>query len=762
MRAASFAVRIAVCIFVFVHGLPGQTPGHVDFEHDILPVLRQNCIGCHGPKQQNAGLRLDRRSSVIKDGIRRLVPGSAGTSMIYHRLIGNVYGTQMPPSGPLKAEQINLVKAWIDQGAEWPDALANEADLPPINQNAVALVERLQKGDLAGFMKSVSQNPRLLNERGPEGSTPFMYAVLYTNAATLKRLLKIGADPNRANDGNATALMWAASDLEKTRLLLEAGANPNVRSYELRTPLMIAARRHGNLQTVKLLLDHKANPNPNANPGAESSPLFEATTGGDPETMALLLDHGADVKAAAEPMLAMAITLQCAKCVDLLVARGLDQATYTGALQDTAILGDVKSARMLLDHGADVNAADSFGRTPLMYAVGSDVLPIEEVKLLIERGANVNAINGHNDASDSGVSVLGIARWHGDTPIVDLLVKAGAKATPSASRNLQSRSGNTIRTAIEGSIPLIQRADANFVPKAGCVACHNNSLAAMTVSLARKTGFRVDEKIAGQQVRANAGFVAKNRDRMHQGFLISAGDTFGSDLIAYVLIGLHGEHYPPDIDTDAAAMFIRMQQRPDGHWASNRTDTRPPLGSDYVGQTALSMHALQLYAPQVDRPGYEKSVKLASAWLTELKPLDNDDRCWKLLGLAWGHANGEVIKRSMQDLLATQRSDGGWSDLPSMRSSAYATGRALFALGTAGLPASDAAYKRGVEYLLSTQQEDGSWFVKTRALAFQPYFDAGFSHGHDQFISAAGSSWATMALVLAAQEPGVAIASRSR
>jgi hypothetical protein len=50
---------------------------------------------------------------------------------------------------------------------------------------------------------------------------------------------------------------------------------------------------------------------------------------------------------------------------------------------------------------------------------------------------------------------------------------------------------------------------------------------------------------------------------------------------------------------------------------------------------------------------------------------------------------------------------------------------------------------------LNTQQEDGSWYVKTRALALQPYFDAGFSHGFDQYISAAGSNWATMALTLA-------------
>ena len=66
-------------------------------------------------------------------------------------------------------------------------------------------------------MKSVAEDPKLLNARGPEGSTPFMYAVLYTGVPTLEQLLKQGADVNKRNDANATALMWAATDLEKTR-----------------------------------------------------------------------------------------------------------------------------------------------------------------------------------------------------------------------------------------------------------------------------------------------------------------------------------------------------------------------------------------------------------------------------------------------------------------------------------------------------------------------------------------------------------------
>jgi len=89
--------------------------------------------------------------------------------------------------------------------------------------------------------------------------------------------------------------------------------------------------------------------------------------------------------------------------------------------------------------------------------------------------------------------------------------------------------------------------------------------------------------------------------------------------------------------------------------------------------------------------------------------------------------------------------------MQSMGSTAYATGRALVALQAASLPVSDPAYQRGVQFLLNTQQDDGSWYVKTRALGFQPYFDNGFPYAYDQWISAAGTSWATMALTLASQ-----------
>ena len=740
----------------------GQTPAKIDFGRDVLPILRQNCFGCHGPSQQMNGFRIDRKSSVFKNGIRRVVPGSSENSFLYHRLIGTEYGIQMPPSRLLRPEQINIIKAWIEQGADWPDSLANEADLPPINPKAIAMVQALHTGDLKSFIKSAETDPKLLNARGPEGSTPFMYAVAYCTPATLEQLLKMGADPNKRNDTNATALMWAAYDLAKVRILVEHGADVNARSDDLRTPLMIAAGRAGAAATVKLLLDRGANPNPNSRPFGESSPLIEAATVGDAESMALLIQRGADAKAAGQQALTVAVTMQCSKCVDLLVSKGLDKDAYTGSLADTAILGDINSMNLMLDHGADVNAFDPFGRTPLMYAAGSDMVPTDAVKLLIERGADVNAKNRHKEAGDAGWTVLDIAKLRGNTPVVNLLMSAGSKGTASPEFVSKPRHDNSIQSAIQGSVPLIQRADANFTPKAGCVSCHNNSLGAMALGLARRSGARVNEEIAKQQVKANVANLEKWRDRLHQGFVIPVGDFFGPNILGYVLIGLAAEGYKSDLNTDTVAMYIKMHQGIDGHWATNAVDTRPPLCSDYIGQTAIAMRALQLYPPRMQESAYQKSVEAAAVWLGTARSRNNDDMTWRLLGLAWAGKDRQAIEEAKRELLATQRLDGGWSDIKSMESSVFATGKAVVALQTAGLPVTDDAYRRGVQFLLRTQQEDGSWYVKSRALAFQPYFDAGFPHGFDQWISTAGTSWATMALALATPETGVTLASRRR
>lgn len=749
-----------LCTLVFAGTIAGQVPVKADFATDVKPILQAHCVECHGADKQRAGMRLDRKSSALKGFSRRIVPGSSENSMLYHRLIGE-YGQQMPPDGGLKADQITTIKTWIDQGAEWPDALSNEVDLPPPSPKAVAAVEMLRNGQLAAFIKAVDADRTLLNARGPEGSTPFMYAVLYTNTATLAELLKKGADPNRRNDANATALMWAVRDLDKTKLLLAHGAEVNAKSDDMRTPLMIAARHPGGAPIVKLLLDNGANPNPNAKPEQEGSPLLEAITAGDAETTKLLLARGADGKAAGEMGLALSVGSNCPGCVDLIAAKVTSKEVFTAALQDVAIFGDVHSAQVMLDHGADANAADPLGRTPLMYAARSDAPSAGLVKLLLEHGADANVKDKHTNAGDEGWTALDMAKQSQNAAVVALLEKAGAKADGMPREPLTPRLRNEIRSAIQDSIPLLQRADVNFVAKSGCISCHNDSLTAMTVSLARQKGFSVDEQTASTQLTANAEALQKLRDRLHQGFMFPVGDNFSESILGYMLMGLSAEGYKPDLNTDAAAMHILALQQPDGQWYYQNADTRPPLCLDHIGLTVKSMRSLQLYAPKTNTAAYRVAIAKAADWLATATSYNNEDRSWRVAGLAWAGTHKEALRGAIHELLAAQKPDGSWSDQPTMDGTAYATGKSLAVLQIGGLPVTDPAYQRGVKWLLSNQQQDGSWYVQTRALAFQPWFDAGFPHGHDQWISSAGTNWAAMALALSLPDKKNLTASRT-
>jgi squalene cyclase len=110
------------------------------------------------------------------------------------------------------------------------------------------------------------------------------------------------------------------------------------------------------------------------------------------------------------------------------------------------------------------------------------------------------------------------------------------------------------------------------------------------------------------------------------------------------------------------------------------------------------------------------------------------------------------VQAAADELAKMQRKDGGWAQLDNLESDPYATGSVLVALHKAGgLAAKEGVYQRGVAFLLEAQKEDGSWYIKSRSKPFQLYFESGFPHTKDQWISCAGSSWATMALVMACE-----------
>jgi hypothetical protein len=185
---------------------------------------------------------------------------------------------------------------------------------------------------------------------------------------------------------------------------------------------------------------------------------------------------------------------------------------------------------------------------------------------------------------------------------------------------------------------------------------------------------------------------------------------------------------------------------------------RPPIQTSDIGATALAVHALQRYPLPGRKAEFARQVDRARRWLLTQKPENNEGRIYQLLGLAWAGEPSSRLQNLAKALLADQRSDGGWSQLPGTKSDAFATGQAVYALHVAALlPGSHPAIERGQRFLLETQLDDGTWYVHRRAFPFQPTMNSGFPHGRDSWISAAATSWAVMALSLPEQPRTVAV-----
>ncbi|HTM50877.1 MAG TPA: PSD1 and planctomycete cytochrome C domain-containing protein [Bryobacteraceae bacterium] len=123
------SVRLLLAVTAAVLSIPAPAAEAVDFKRDIDPLLRKRCHSCHGAVSQMSGLRLDNKASALKGGNSgpALVPGKSGESRML-RLVAGLEGVKvMPPAGPrLSPDEIGLLRAWIDQGAEWPDQAAQK------------------------------------------------------------------------------------------------------------------------------------------------------------------------------------------------------------------------------------------------------------------------------------------------------------------------------------------------------------------------------------------------------------------------------------------------------------------------------------------------------------------------------------------------------------------------------------------------------------------------------------------------------------
>ena len=287
------------------------------------------------------------------------------------------------------------------------------------------------------------------------------------------------------------------------------------------------------------------------------------------------------------------------------------------------------------------------------------------------------------------------------------------------------------RIAVQRAIPLIEKSAAIYIEERSCFSCHHQALTVMALCRAKLAGFAIQDNSVSAQTKFTLEYFGDRKDRLPKG----EGVPGGSYSAGYALAGLAAAKEPANETIQALVQYLLKKQNKDGSW---RIGThRPPLEDSDFTATALGIK------------GTPKGThtQRASNWLKQAKAKSTEDHTFKVLGLHWAKADQKKTDAA-KALLKLQRSDGGWAQLPDMKSDAYATGQALTALKESGLlKAGSPQYKRGVAWLLKNQKADGSWQVKTRSKPIQKYFESGFPHGKDQFISISATCWAVMALV---------------
>ncbi len=308
-------------------------------------------------------------------------------------------------------------------------------------------------------------------------------------------------------------------------------------------------------------------------------------------------------------------------------------------------------------------------------------------------------------------------------------------------------SADELTAAVERSLTLLETASAGSADQRKCFTCHSQAHPVIALSEARRRGFDIDQDNLDRQLR----HTAKHLERGQSDYLEGRGQGGKSDTAGYALWTLQAGDFQSTDTTDPVVAWLRQQQQESGRW--KRSSDRPPSEASHFTTTYVAIRGIRHFSGEPQRDDVTGRLELARDWLIDATAEDTEERVFRLLALRLVDAPGDVIRAAADELVQSQQCDGGWSQRTSMGSDAYATGTALFALAhTDQLATDDPVFQRGLRYLIETQHDDGSWHVVSRSKPFQTYYETGFPHGEDQFISTSATAWATHALVLGHRE----------
>jgi hypothetical protein len=318
--------------------------------------------------------------------------------------------------------------------------------------------------------------------------------------------------------------------------------------------------------------------------------------------------------------------------------------------------------------------------------------------------------------------------------------------------SVPSATPQRVQQTVDRAIGYLQTESAAWLNARQCAACHHVPLTLWALGEAERQGYAIDktflavttESVLGSKDRLVASKIFPNPadppDPRPQG----RGLNMGLPLLAVAARALPALRESQEQSLKRIAEEIVRKQQSDGSWEFFTTLRRPPINESQTTDAAWIIMALQGEtgpdAPESQRAALSRAI----AWLDAAKPPDNhQDKVLKVLLGTRAARPRETMQGTINELLALQRADGGWSQtIPEPKSDAFASGQTLYVLSLAGYTAERPEIQRAIDFLVATQKPDGSWPMTSRST---PDGRPGGARLLTP-ITCAASAWATLGL----------------
>src|SRR5437667_9420407 len=193
----------------------------------------------------------------------------------------------------------------------------------------------------------------------------------------------------------------------------------------------------------------------------------------------------------------------------------------------------------------------------------------------------------------------------------------------------------------------------------------------MALSTARSRGITVDEQNLRRQVRFTADFLGTNRTN----YLAGKGQGGQALTAGYALWTLEMGGWKSDETTDAVTEYLLKFQNDLDHWKPQTA--RPPSEGSLFTVSYVALRGLKMFGTTGQQERISKRAAQVRQWALNTPAGETEDRVFRLRSLHLAEAPEDEIRGAAQELLDTQRADGGWAQLARLNGDAYDTGHAL-------------------------------------------------------------------------------------